>query len=169
MSCSIVRHENGTVAKVLAPNGKESILYKTLTEDLGLAPETALKKWAMTQTRTFRHWFGESQSTDKNGEPLIITNILGEPIYLDALGNAKHATENYGTFTSPDMSPLLKEVQDRYKLVKPNGAAKVFSNTSEVIDSIHKNYPGVNAFVKQTVAGKTIGLAVNDLLSADNI
>ena len=351
MSCSIIRHENGAVAKVLAPNGKESILYKSLIEDLGLAPETALKKWAMTQTRTFKHWFGDSKVLDKNGEPMIayhgtnsdpfeIFNLsaaksekaiffttdievakhygknviptflnISSPYtkyeaevnevtenlknraqgfsityrdvdvpnnqgprdawnryysdvstppafdpsavslntedpsrnpdytryqiaaksyireaeqnaaimelksaeiggkrysgyYMDkALSNAKeegadglmlkniadqykglgapltasdqilivdntkikHATENFGTFTTPDMSPLLAEVEERYGLRTETGARKAVTNPTDVIDRIHKNYPGVDAFVERIAQGNVIGLTTNDL------
>ena len=278
MSCSIVRHENGTVAKVLAPNGKESVLYKSLIEDVGLAPETALKKWAMTQTRTFKHWFGDSVIVDKNGEPKLVYHagpeaievfdkdrsrtgfwftdqkdaainmakfstgmqtdelelhpvflnikstkkyenfwsdfavardsegnmmrksetienaykegydgiFIGEDTFMDAPSDGisyahgeqmiafdpdqiKHAVDNYGTFTTPDMSPLLAEVEERYGLRTETGARKAIANPTDVIDRIHKNYPGVDAFVERIAQGNVIGLTTNDLLSADNI
>ena len=277
MSCNIVRHENGSVAKVLAPNGKESILYKALTEDLGLAPETALKKWAMTQTRTFKHWFGESAIVDKNGEPKLVYHagseaievfdkrksstgfwftdqksaainmakfrglyedeiqlhptflnikspknyknfwsgfavvrdsegnmlekseiienaykegydgiFIGEDTFMDAPSDdygyahgeqiiafesdqIKHATENYGTFTAPDMSPLLTEVEERYGLRTETGVRKAVTNPTDVVERIHKNYPGVDAFIERIAQGNVIGLTTNDLLSPDNI
>ena len=71
MACRILRNDKNEVSKVLAKNGKESKLFKDIVK-LGYDKETALKKWALVYTPTFKQWFGDSKVVDKNGEPLIV-------------------------------------------------------------------------------------------------
>ena len=69
MGCSVKRNKNGDIIKVVAENGKDSILYQSYL-DAGLHPENALRKWAVSYTPTFRSKFPDF-TEDSNGEPLI--------------------------------------------------------------------------------------------------
>lgn len=77
MNCSIIRNkETKEIERVNAPNGKESILYKAIS-DLQPDKEEALKSWAQVYTPSFKEWFGDwekgegSKVVDENGEPLL--------------------------------------------------------------------------------------------------
>lgn len=79
MTCSIIRNDSGDVSKVLAPNGKESILYKDIvSRDTDMqGEEYNLNIWASAYTDTFKQSFGDweagqsSKALDENGEPLV--------------------------------------------------------------------------------------------------
>ena len=70
--------------EVLAPNGKESQLYKQI---LKVIPdkETAFKMWKQVYTPKFKEWFGDwetdpknsSKVVDENGEPLLVYHGTG--------------------------------------------------------------------------------------------
>ena len=70
MACNIVRNENGKIVQVTTENGNNSRLFNKIVS-LGYDKETALKKWALAYTPTFKHWFQEGM-TDQNGEPRIV-------------------------------------------------------------------------------------------------
>lgn len=56
--CFVFRNEQGEITRVNAPNGKESYLFKNLT-NLVKDKEQALKLWAQVYTPTFKNWFGD--------------------------------------------------------------------------------------------------------------
>lgn len=66
-------NRNGGYHLDKAPNGNSSKLFNDL---LGITEnkEKALKLKAKTLTNAFKDWFGNSQVTDNNGEPLL-TNL----------------------------------------------------------------------------------------------
>jgi hypothetical protein len=83
MACSIIRNkETNEIEKVLAPNGKESILYSNILNVIE-NKEEALKAWAQVYTPSFKAWFGDwekeegSKVVDSNGEPLLVYHGTG--------------------------------------------------------------------------------------------
>jgi len=78
MACSIIRNkQTNEIEQVLAPNGKESNLYKEILK-LNPDKEAALRSWAQVYTPSFKQWFGNwekgegSKAVDQNGEPLLV-------------------------------------------------------------------------------------------------
>lgn len=78
MACKIIYNSDKSVKEVLAPNGKESILYKSLLESLNGDSTDALKKWVSVYLTDFKQSFGDWENNkiskdklDENGEPLI--------------------------------------------------------------------------------------------------
>ena len=75
---SIIRNpKTKEIEKVLAPNGEESLLFRTINE-FESDKEVALKLWAQVYTPSFKAWFGDwengegSKVVDANGEPLVV-------------------------------------------------------------------------------------------------
>ena len=88
MGCEIRRDSKNNITKVIAENGRESILFNEIV-NLGYDKESALKKWALVYTPTFKEWFGKG-SVDANGEPQIFNlaiNFASEITYTDEEGN----------------------------------------------------------------------------------
>jgi hypothetical protein len=84
MACSIIRNkETDEIEKILAPNGKESILFNNILNSIK-DKEQALKSWAQVYTPSFKAWFGDwekgegSKVIDANGEPLLVYHGSGE-------------------------------------------------------------------------------------------
>lgn len=94
MKCSIVRNTStNKIEKVLAPNGKESKLYKDIVDSLpdsieldayisnqlrnGFITDTSKEEiglaiWSKVYTDKFKQWFGDSKVVDENGEPILM-------------------------------------------------------------------------------------------------
>ena len=79
MACSIIRNkETNELEQVLAPNGKESLLFNGIL-DIQDDPEQSLKMWAQVYTDSFKKEKGDWETNkeesgvqlDENGEPLI--------------------------------------------------------------------------------------------------
>ena len=72
-SCSIIRNkQTNEVEQVLAPNGKESKLYKDILE-INPDKEAALRMWAQVYTPEFKAWFGDWE----NGRGIPAESIIG--------------------------------------------------------------------------------------------
>tara|TARA_R110002167_G_scaffold693_4_gene3001 strand:+ start:11652 stop:16883 length:5232 start_codon:yes stop_codon:yes gene_type:complete len=170
MACTILRNDKNEITKVLSENGNESKLFKDIVS-LGFDKETALKKWALVYTPTFKNWFGQG-NTDTNGEPRI-TVIDSQPVFTASDNTTKHATENFGTFISKkDPSPLLNDIQQRFNLVKTDGSPRnipYLENSTRIAETIEKKYPGVQAFILQDMGGEYISLSLSPHLDPDNI
>lgn len=55
MACSIIRNKKtNEIERVLAPNGKDSVLFKSIT-DLVASKEEALRYWAQVYTPSFKN------------------------------------------------------------------------------------------------------------------
>jgi hypothetical protein len=104
MGCSIIRNsETKEIERVLAPNGKDSILYDDILSVMGPeSKEDALTLWAQAYTPEFKDWFGDwerlerikredpgmdidtmesiasnvSKDVDTNGEPRLSNNLF---------------------------------------------------------------------------------------------
>ena len=170
MGCNIIKNENGKVVNVTADNGKNSKLFRDIV-NLGYDKETAVKKWAVTYTSTFKQWFGDGL-VDNNGEPKI-TTINNQPVFTADDNTIKHATENMGSFISKkDPSPLLGLIRRKFDLVKTDGTVKNISPSKDIYsiqEAIEKQYPGIKAFIGQDVGGEFIKVAVTPHLDVDNI
>lgn len=54
MTCSIIRDkQTNEIKRVLAPNGKDSILFDSI-KNLGFSKEEALRYWAQVYTPSFK-------------------------------------------------------------------------------------------------------------------
>ena len=170
MACNIIRNEKGEVVKVTAENGNTSTLFNKIVA-LGYDKETAVKKWAITYTPTFKQWFGQG-AVDSNNEPKI-TTINNQPVFTADDNTVKHATENMGTFISKkDPSPLLSSIKTKFKLVKNDGSVQNIPksvNIYRIQEAIEKQYPGVRAFILQDIGGDFISLDVTPHLDVENI
>lgn len=60
-----------------APNGKESILYKTYVDELGLSDKEAMIEVAKVYTDDFKNWFGDWQNDPENASKVVDLN--GQP------------------------------------------------------------------------------------------
>ena len=130
MGCNIIKNKNGKVVNVTADNGKNSKLFRDIV-NLGYDKETAVKKWAVTYTSTFKQWFGDGL-VDNNGEPKI-TTINNQPVFTADDNTIKHATENMGSFISKkDPSPLLGLIRRKFDLVKTDGTVKNISPSKDI-------------------------------------
>lgn len=76
VKCQVIKI-NGSVNRVVAPNGKDSILYKDALDKAHLQ-DTALKVWATAYTDDFNLYYGDwkndpqpDQDLDENGEPVL--------------------------------------------------------------------------------------------------
>ena len=130
-NCSIIRNkETKEIERVNAPNGKESILYKSIS-DLQTDKEEALKSWAQVYTPSFKQWFGDwekkegSKVVDENGEPLLVYHGTGKEFsefkpnkeglvfftpnkeYADIYAQKKFETHS-------TLKPMLKEQVDNH-------------------------------------------------------
>ena len=170
MACNIVRNENGKIVQVTTENGNNSRLFNKIVS-LGYDKETALRKWALAYTPTFRQWFGNGL-VDVNGEPKI-TMVNNQPVFIADDNTIKHATENMGTFLSKkDPSPLLESIKQRFNLVKTDGTVQNIPksvNIYRIQETIEKQYPGVRAFINQDIGGDYISLDVTPHLDVDNV
>ena len=104
MACRVQRNPvNNKIEKVIAENGKESILFNSILDQTKDAEE-ALVQYAYTHTDSFKKWFGNSQVVDENGEPKIMYHGSAnkfESFSLDKLlsgeGAMVHGTGFYTT------------------------------------------------------------------------
>ncbi len=110
MACSIIRNrETNQIEKVLAPNGKDSILYKDALALQGDA-EKALRMWAKAYTPSFINRFGNWQAEesfiklDKNGEPL-----------LEYIDRARFRFDFVGSLEQPVMDLFTEDMVQKQK------------------------------------------------------
>ena len=109
MACTVQRDRNGAIEKVLAPNGKESILFQALDNRLG-DKEAALEAYSFVFTDNFKTAFGDwlnpdeslSDKLDENGEPLDV-HAIAPPIRV-SLGTT---IPGYSEQDMKDVSDLL--------------------------------------------------------------
>ena len=88
-----------------APNGKESILYKTYVDELGLSDKEAMMRVAKVYTDDFKNWFGDWQNdpenaskvVDLNGQPMIVHH--GTKTKFDKFDGMKVKDKNISFFT----------------------------------------------------------------------
>jgi hypothetical protein len=93
MACSIIRNKSGEISRVLAPNSKDSILFKDIMELPALAgdKEQALRMWAIAYTPEFKNRHGDWE----NGESLVNLDENGEPVVGYVAGMKDMSGINY--------------------------------------------------------------------------
>ena len=133
MACSIIRNKKSNeIEQVLAPNGKESILFKDI---LAIKPdaEQALRYWAQAYTKTFMQKHGEWQydmsdiDLDENNEPLV-KYIMGlesgskidenDPIFSEAAQKADIG----GSVLTALATELASNFGIEYSIINPTDA-----------------------------------------------
>lgn len=77
VNCQIIKSKTGEVTRVVAPNGKDSILYGDALAK-ATRQDAALKAWATAYTEDFGLYYGDwqhnpqpDQDLDENGEPVL--------------------------------------------------------------------------------------------------
>lgn len=79
---------------VLAPNGKPSILYKSILNlpEVNGNKKLALQMYQKTQTPQFKQWFGDSQMIDENLEPQVFYHYTNEDVNVFDINKAGNTT-----------------------------------------------------------------------------
>ena len=168
MACKYVR-ENGNVVGALAPNGKESDLFKKLKKSIG---NTTKAKAAYDYFRSdkFKKWFGkdwesttESASAmdsfyvDENGEPLMIA-ARGEFVVMNSKMETQAVKDAKNTIYTSGMNALVENNLTRI-------AVQMFKD--------NKDYPdfNVNEFFNPIVKGEDKGLLAETFIEEafDNV
>ena len=139
MACTVYRNPvTNEIDKVTTESGKTSKLFNSVV-NLGLDKESALKKWAVTYTPTFKNWF-QNGEVDSNGEPRIV-NVNGDPVFIAEDKTLKHATENLGSFNNPRSSELLDEVNQRFNLRTPiYSETAAYGHMGRVCETVEKTF-----------------------------
>ena len=142
MACSIIRNPTTKeVERVLAPNGKESILYKSILEEQP-NPEEALLVWASAYGTNFKRIYGdwEKASTAAQRDPGIDDVTLASlrddlMADLDANGEPKF---EYVRYFGPTVIPSMVE----------ESVAQPEMPESEVLDKVEKFLEKIGVSVK---------------------
>lgn len=87
MACKIYRDKDGNVETVLAPNGKESLLYSSILAlpEVAKDQDLAVDMYLLAYTPSFKSYFGDFEAgevkglVDANNEPFVsaLRNFLG--------------------------------------------------------------------------------------------
>lgn len=88
-----------------APNGAESILYKSLLSETKDREQAFIEK-AKTYSQSFKSWFQDSKAIDENGEPLVLfhgTDTSFDTFQYDLDGShGRHLVHNPKSFFFTD-------------------------------------------------------------------
>lgn len=135
MACQVVRDSKGEIQQVLAPNGKESILFNDILENVK-DNEEALRYWAQVYTPQFKEWFGNSKVVDENGEPLLVYH---------------QSRSKFDTFRESNTGLFFSEYYYQTPLYKAKGIEAY--NTLPVFLSLQKPYISDNAGIYKNKQG----------------
>jgi hypothetical protein len=149
MACQVIRNSKNEIEQVLAPNGKESILFRDI-QALGVDKEKALDLYSQTQTPSFKKWFENSEVIDANGEPLIVyhgSQNTFDTFDTELLGTNTGALSAKKAFFFAREKAAAEEYIEystsRLKII-PSESTPSFDGLSEVIqkniDKIPKEY-----------------------------
>lgn len=129
-----------------APNGADSILFKSLLDNYNGDRQAALKAKAKVYTSNFTNWFGDwtkedktdvSKVVDENGEPLVVYHTVSGDVILKGEADFAIFDPNYEDKSGENPSFLYftdnKEMSESY--FDDN---RVWKNTDEVDKSINK-------------------------------
>ena len=145
MACSIIRNrENNSIEKVLAPNGKESKLYKDILS-IQSDPEVALKLWAQVYTHSFKSWFGdwELAQSKLNQNPKEVF------FYKDQADNrAEQINKEYGKGTARvNQSNASGRLEFQVLISRAVGVSKVVDENGEPLLVYHGSGEKFNTFM----------------------
>ena len=163
MSCQVIRNtETNEIEKVLAPNKKESILYKDINEYTP-SKEEALLTYAQIYTPSFKEWFDDveggkefvgkqtketsitSQAVDENGEPKVeyVKSFSKKSDNIYANLNPETAVdfslkEANGELNDPITAEAIKELQDDNLITKVGTALNNFTINEYTVENVNK-------------------------------
>lgn len=144
MKCSVIRNSNTQVIEgVFAENGKSSLLFKQLNEELQDA-EKALDKWLLSYTPSFLDKYEGNR--DENGEPMMKEVLEASPKGME-----------------PQIEVLKKLVNPTAKKV-PGGYAEIESSTkiaNRVSDLVAQYRRDINAPEATSSVAADIGTTVH--------
>ena len=151
MSCQVIRNtETNEIEKVLAPNKKESILYKDINEYTP-SKEEALLTYAQIYTPSFKEWFDDkegdketstaSETVDENGEPKVeyikSFSKKSDKIYAN-LSPDVSSTEANGKLNDPITAEAIKELEDDNLITKAGTALNNFIINEYTVENVNK-------------------------------
>ena len=144
MKCSVIRNSNTQVIEgVFAENGKSSLLFKQLNEELQDA-EKALDKWLLSYTPSFLDKYDGNR--DENGEPMMKEVLEASPEGME-----------------PQLEILKKLVNPTAKKA-PGGYAEIESSTkiaNRVSDLVEQYRRDINAPEATSNVAADIGTTVH--------
>ena len=109
--CVIITNENNKVETVLAPNGQESILFKSILNLENVSnKEEALKLWAQVYTPVFKKWFGDWENDSENSSLIIDQN--GEPLLVYRKPNGSIVNFNWTNKKQQGQVPFLLNIKN---------------------------------------------------------
>ncbi len=124
MVCQVIRNKKNEIETILAPNGKDSILYKDLLKITNIK-EDAFKLWTKVYTPAFKSWFGDwldnpqsVKNLDDNGEPK-----LQGTYYVNSNGETQSVVTNQDTIKPNEVAYMLKAVN----ILQSDKAQEVFN------------------------------------------
>lgn len=151
MSCQVIRNtDTNEIEKVLAPNGKESMLYKDINKYI-TSKEEALLAYAQIYTPSFKEWFGDWEGKEESKSDLLlnaynnvdISNaekddykiVINDNLYLD---NSEGKDSYYG-YWMPIMSDgedigRIRFEQKLNVIEKEGKPVKTFSPNIQIYD-----------------------------------
>lgn len=159
MACQVIRDNKGNIESVLAPNKKESLLFRSINS-IEKNKELALHKWSLAYTPTFKSIYGEweelallklsntpdrerieelekqvSIPLDENGEPLIQALYAIQP-ELDkatalkpSLGKIRDFLRNIGVTVN-----ILGEITVDGVSIDANASADLLRKTINIVN-----------------------------------
>ena len=161
MACKYVKN-NGNVIGALAPNGKESTLFKKLAKSTGSITK-AKAAYDILRSNKFKKWFGkdwESSTKDDSALDLFYLDENGEPLMIAARGefvvmNSKMETQTVEGATNTINSSGLSLLQET-NLTRI--AVQVFKNNKN-----NKDF-NVNSFFNPITPGEDKGQLAEKIL-----
>ena len=129
-----------------APNGADSILFKSLLNNYNGDRQAALKAKAKVYTSSFTNWFGDwtkkdktdvSKVVDENGEPLVVYHTVSGDVILKGEANFTIFDPNYED-TSGENPSFLYFTDNEEMSRSYFDDNRVWKNTNEVDQDINK-------------------------------
>lgn len=131
MKCSVIRNSNTQVIEgVFADNGKSSLLFKQLNEELQDA-EKALDKWLLSYTPSFLDKY--EGSLDENGEPMV----------KEVLEISPEGTEAMLGVLKKLINPTAKKSPGGY--VEIESSTKIANRVSDLVEQYRRDINAPNA------------------------
>jgi hypothetical protein len=162
ISCSIVRNpETKEISRVLAPNGQDSQLFKSINETVS-DKEEAIKLWAYAYTDQFKQKFGDWEKlarldlTDPGMDEVTIENLAtqfdeklddnGEPL-LEEID--KIAQETIGDPVGETLRSLIEDKSTFGNTIVPEEAPKQVEQPTQVSEELVSVEDKVSRFLEK--------------------
>lgn len=164
-----------------APNGANSILFKSLLSECKGDRQAALIAKAKTYSSNFTNWFGDwtkkdktnvSKVVDENGEPLVVYHTISGEVLLKGEADFTTFDPNYEDKSGENPAFLYftdnKEMSESY--LNDNRAWKNIDEVNQQIDKktslINKLKPNLKLTDREIIANfaKRINMSVEELI-----